>query len=591
MATEEIRPCLTCGNFVELRTAVQGRCPMCAGERKLAGKFGSMLVNGAMTQKEVADLKREFYSLYQIDKALEERKAQFMQKAQEEMARVIAEVEAQVGQPMKELRARKQQLEAQLKAFMEESKNTEMVIRDLLVEVKEAMINRGNMPQYKAIVEDLRTLLQWSEEEMETFVRQHYSQPQYGNVMTVKPLPPGRRKKKQMGGPTASRTAAAEDTIAAAIATAHKKAGGGTFDMNGNDLSGQPLFAVTLYPERTAILKRPLTVEDIEKFIAANTDLLSDARNKVGTWLDTETGENVLDVVVAVPDRRLAIELGKKYNQRAIYDLGKMEEIRTGGTGGPIPNMPDPADRLPAAMFGDEGYAEPSTIELGDVKAYHTAQLDLPTLAVIHTDFLASGRKVCKVTTPDHCFILTGERVKENGLATMISLQTRTKATLKVVDVENRRDGNVHVLLEGAAASDPNTVRAFLAERIDDHEIGDVFYDSPTRVAVELRPMTRHAGAMDQAVAYFDSMFETMQNLMQYERRRMQTAQQIMGQTTAAAGATQVQRPDNDDDLFLTYERAQPAGGRPGSFGDGTRADGGLMGPNDPAGRQQGSQG
>jgi hypothetical protein len=581
MATEEIRPCLTCGGFVELRTAIQGRCATCAGERKLAGKFGSLLVQGAMTQREVADLKREFYSLYQIDKALEARKFEFMQKAQEEMNRVIAEVEAQVGQPMKELRARKQQLEAQLKAFMEESKNSEVVIRDLLVEVKEAMINRGNMPQYKAIVEDLRTLLKWSEDEMETFVRQHYSQPQYGNVMTVKPLPPGRRKKQQQQGPVASRTAVSEDNIAETIVSTHKTAGGGTFDIHGHDLSGQPLYAVPLYPERTAILHRELTVEDIENFIDANADLLADARNKIGTWLDSETGEHVLDVVVAIPNRRLAIELGTKYNQKAIYDLGKMEEIRTGGNGQPIPDLPDPAERLPAPMFGDEGYAEPSTVELGDVKAYHTPYLDLPTTAAIHSDFLASKARVCKVTTPDKSFIFTGERVRENGLMTMIAVQSKLKATLKVIDVENRRDGNVHVLLEGAAASDPNTVRAFLAERIEDHEIGEVFYDSPTRVAIELRPITKQAGVMDAAVSYFDTMLETVQNLMQFERKRMETAQQIMGGVTAAAGATQVQRPDNDEDLQMAYERAQPAGGRPGSFGDGTRADGGVMGPND----------
>jgi hypothetical protein len=84
-------------------------------------------------------------------------------------------------------------------------------------------------------------------------------------------------------------------------------------------------------------------------------------------------------------------------------------------------------------------------------------------------------------------------------------------------------------------------------------------------------------------------MIQTLSELSAIERHRTETAQNILGQTTAAAGATQVQRPDNNEDLQMAYERNQPSGGQAGSFGDGTRADGGLMGPNDPAGRQQGS--
>jgi hypothetical protein len=574
--------CIACGNFIEGSDvngfiSQGGRCATCQGERKLAGKFGSLLVEGVMTQRELAQLKREFYQLYQIDKALEERKAEFMRKAQEEMERVVAEVEAQAGTPLKALRDRKKQLEAQLKTFMEESSTSEMRIRDLLVELRDAVVNRGNMPQYTQIVEDLRQILKWSEEEMETFVRAHYSQPVTAPVMTVKPLPPGSRKGPTPGKPVASRYIVG--SIAGDILAAHQAAGGGTFNMEGQNLSGQPLYAVSLYPDRTQRLSRDITEQDIDRFLAANQDLLADPRNKLGTWRDSSTGENYLDVVVAIPDQRRAMELGKRYNQKAIYDLKTLAEINTGGTGAPVSDMPEPARRLDAPSFGDEGYAQPSRVEKGGVLAYHTLNLDLPTMAVIHTDFIASKSAICKVTTPEDVFILTGERVRENGLYQMITLQARTKATLKVADVEQLPDDTMHVLVEGTCAYDPNTLRSFLAERLEGYEITETYYETPERVAVELKPVEKIAAdPMASAMAFFNSMFETLNTLIGIERNRGQAAEMILGQTTAAAGATQVQRPDNNDELALKWERANVGGD---TFGAGTQADGGIMGPND----------
>jgi hypothetical protein len=79
-------------------------------------------------------------------------------------------------------------------------------------------------------------------------------------------------------------------------------------------------------------------------------------------------------------------------------------------------------------------------------------------------------------------------------------------------------------------------------------------------------------------MAFFNSMFETLNTLIGIERNRGQAAEMILGQTTAAAGATQVQRPDNEDELYLKWERANVGGD---TFGAGTQADGGIMGPND----------
>jgi hypothetical protein len=434
------------------------------------------------------------------------------------------------------------------------------------------------MPQYTAIVEDLRQILRWSEEEMETFVRAHYSAPVTAPVMTVKPVQPTPRAKGPTPGkPVASRTVVG--SIASDILTAHQAAGGGTFNMRGESLSGQNLYAVSLYPDRTQRIARDISEADIERFLATNQDLLADPRNKVGTWRDSSTGESYLDVVVAIPDRQQALELGKRYNQKCIFDLKTLAEINTGGTGEPIRDLPDPTHRLQSPSFGDEGYAQPQRIEKGGVLAFHTDQLDLPTLAVMHTDFIASKANICKVTTPDDVFILTGTKVRENGLYQMITLQARTKATLKVADVEQMADDTMHVLVEGTCAFDPNTLRSFLAERLEGYEITDTYYETPEKVAVELKPAEKLAAdPMAGAMSFFNSMFETLTTLVGLERSRSNMAQMLLDQTTAAAGATQVQRPDNNDELALKWERANVGGD---SFGAGTQADGGIMGPND----------
>jgi hypothetical protein len=76
-----------------------------------------------------------------------------------------------------------------------------------------------------------------------------------------------------------------------------------------------------------------VTPEVVKNFIAKNEDILNKEPGvfSIGTWKN-EKGETELDVV-ATPNTNRAIELGKKYNQKSVFDLGKMEEIPTGGTG------------------------------------------------------------------------------------------------------------------------------------------------------------------------------------------------------------------------------------------------------------------
>lgn len=115
---------------------------------------------------------------------------------------------------------------------------------------------------------------------------------------------------------------------------AHEEFGGSTFTVGGENLAGKKgKAAVSVFPDRTEVIKEAITPENVNKFIEKNEDILKGNEDKfsIGTWKN-ETGKSELDIV-ATPTRERAIELGKKYNQKSIFDLGTMEEVSTGGTG------------------------------------------------------------------------------------------------------------------------------------------------------------------------------------------------------------------------------------------------------------------
>ncbi len=129
------------------------------------------------------------------------------------------------------------------------------------------------------------------------------------------------------------------------------KNGGASFNVAKNRMLGQePVFAVSIYPDRSFVTSGDLSPSDVSTFIARNIDLLKDQRNNVGIWRDSSSGKTFLDVSAGIPDRKFAEFLGKKFNQIAIWDAKKGAEIPTGGTGEAIPNLGDPATRLDAAQ-------------------------------------------------------------------------------------------------------------------------------------------------------------------------------------------------------------------------------------------------
>src|SRR6266852_6124071 len=114
----------------------------------------------------------------------------------------------------------------------------------------------------------------------------------------------------------------------------HGEKGGATFSLYFGSVVGQELFAVSLYPERSVQVRGQFVpTRWLRTFLGQNQDLLSDPRNTVGIWYNEDDDTTYLDVTTTLPDREQAITHGRRYNQIAIYDLLRGEEIVTGGTG------------------------------------------------------------------------------------------------------------------------------------------------------------------------------------------------------------------------------------------------------------------
>ena len=124
------------------------------------------------------------------------------------------------------------------------------------------------------------------------------------------------------------------ETAAVDLAARTKQPSGGfTVDpSSGTDVSSG--FAVAIYPELSrTVPASALVKQSLKDYVHDNPDAFSNPENKFGAWHDPESGEVWLDVSRVVQDRNTAVELGKKHNQIAIWDIGAGEEVSTGGTG------------------------------------------------------------------------------------------------------------------------------------------------------------------------------------------------------------------------------------------------------------------
>ena len=104
------------------------------------------------------------------------------------------------------------------------------------------------------------------------------------------------------------------------------KNGGCTLSPEGADLTLTKGFAVAF--RGGLIFDRIPPRKKVEAFIRKKAFVLdSSPRAFVGTWMEKKTGKFYLDVGSVVCTRELALKVGKREDQKAIFDLEKMEEI------------------------------------------------------------------------------------------------------------------------------------------------------------------------------------------------------------------------------------------------------------------------
>lgn len=138
------------------------------------------------------------------------------------------------------------------------------------------------------------------------------------------------------------------DTVVHIALSSHEQWDGSTTHFRWGDLSGIPLYAVSLYPD-LGIIKtgKEITEEELTAFVKKNYELFEDLRVCLGTWFNGDDGKTYIDINVVLADKEAAMELAAEYNQISIFNLETFEETLTGGDGKPVENLPAPLDRLP----------------------------------------------------------------------------------------------------------------------------------------------------------------------------------------------------------------------------------------------------
>jgi hypothetical protein len=114
------------------------------------------------------------------------------------------------------------------------------------------------------------------------------------------------------------------------ITTRTLASGGCTYNPSSDTyLSGEPFYAVAMYPECEQVLSlKDFTPGSIYNYAKEHKNILKHSKNSIGTWIDRDTNEIYLDISRTVSDRDVALAIAKRTNQLAIFDLLNLEEIR-----------------------------------------------------------------------------------------------------------------------------------------------------------------------------------------------------------------------------------------------------------------------
>jgi hypothetical protein len=168
-------------------------------------------------------------------------------------------------------------------------------------------------------------------------------------------------KKELPNGTLSEQATRAQELKAANLqAEAHNAEGGSTIHPKDGNLAGKARFSVGGEPEfnkpelRLDVDGKEVTPKQMQEFNArpeVKAALKAHPDASVGSWYDKDADSSVIELVKTPADREAAIDMGKKNNQKAIYDLAKGEEIPTGGTGEAIKGE----ERSPQSSEAAEG--------------------------------------------------------------------------------------------------------------------------------------------------------------------------------------------------------------------------------------------
>lgn len=88
-------------------------------------------------------------------------------------------------------------------------------------------------------------------------------------------------------------------------------------------------YALSVSPEFEEVYDASkITKNDMRRFLDKHSDLFAENPDAyAGGWVDTEEGKVYLDVSIVVSDLERAWSLADKYDQKALYDLGKGETL------------------------------------------------------------------------------------------------------------------------------------------------------------------------------------------------------------------------------------------------------------------------
>lgn len=104
----------------------------------------------------------------------------------------------------------------------------------------------------------------------------------------------------------------------------------GGFTVNPSDgTTPEDGFMVSIYENAEEVHGvEDVDVDLLRDYVERHRSKLEASSNHLGAWIDRETGEVYIDISMRTESRDTAVELGRAANQKAVFDLGSMEEIR-----------------------------------------------------------------------------------------------------------------------------------------------------------------------------------------------------------------------------------------------------------------------